>query len=148
MTFLARPQSSAYYPINPLPIVSPLGSTAGGTATWYLFFNFSAVGASFDYYLSDDAGFTSLPPLGFDIPWFVPANIDTSGYYVRLTVNSGTGPTTGSTGSWQILAAYQWTWVRATNGTTSGNYTIEIASDSGGSNVVTSVTGDFNFVKS
>lgn len=75
--------------------------------------------------------------------WFQPTTAGVgAGYWIRLTVNSGTSPTGGSpTATWlQMNSARSWSLTRTTIGTSSGNYTLEIASDSGGVTVVSSAT--------
>jgi hypothetical protein len=66
-----------------------------------------------------------------------------SGYWSRLVVNSGTNPNlgTGAVNTWQQLSsARSWGWNRTTTGSTVANCTLQIASDSGGSNIRASVT--------
>lgn len=74
--------------------------------------------------------------------WFSPNSLGIgAGYWVRMTVNSGTTPSGSSTGSWLSLAtARTWTLTRTSVGTTTANVTVAIATDSGGSNVVATRT--------
>lgn len=75
--------------------------------------------------------------------WFQPTTAGIgAGYWIRLTVNSGTSPTGGSpTATWlQLNSARSWSLTRTTIGTSSGNYTLQIASDSGGANIVSDAT--------
>ncbi len=76
-------------------------------------------------------------------PWFDPNSTGIgANYWVRMTVNSGTGGTfTGSTGTWLSLStARTWTLSRNTVGNGTRNVTLEIATDSGGTNVVATRT--------
>lgn len=85
---------------------------------------------------------------GFGAPtnfnWYGSAPITGIGntHWIRLTVNSGTAPNSGdSTAAWlQMNATRQWGLARTTIGTNTGNYTIQIATDSGGANIVSTVT--------
>jgi hypothetical protein len=76
--------------------------------------------------------------------WFEPntAAIGDS-YWARLTVNSGTAPSGSASGVWLALSTSRtWNWNRGTNGSTTCNATIQIASNASGSNVVSSATFD------
>ncbi len=83
--------------------------------------------------------------------WFLPTTggIGTS-YWVRLTLDSGTSPTSGDVvGSWlQITASRNWAWARTTVGITAAVCTLEISSDSGGATVVASCTFNVTVEKS
>jgi hypothetical protein len=59
-------------------------------------------------------------------------------YWVRGTVTSGSpGMTSGTSGSWLALSSAQsWTFSRSTLGQTLGVYTLEVASDAAGANIV------------
>lgn len=59
-------------------------------------------------------------------------------YWIRATNNSGTDPDTGpALSTWHALSTTrEWTWTRSSIGTTSGSIKVEIASDSGGTNIV------------
>jgi hypothetical protein len=72
--------------------------------------------------------------------WFSPpGGTPGASYWARLTVNSGTGPSGSAIGAWiAISTAPQWTLSRSTTGTTTGSYTIQIASDAAGANIVAS----------
>ena len=78
--------------------------------------------------------------------WFSPEapNIG-AGYWVRLTVTAGTGPSEGdATAAWLSLATLRsWSWRFTSNsgGFREGFITIEVASDSAGATVVASVSG-------
>ena len=79
--------------------------------------------------------------------WYTPNTPGIgSSYWARLDVNSGAAPdgTSPSTGVWHSLggADLNWEWTRTTNGITSANVTLRIASDSGGSTVVANNTYD------
>jgi hypothetical protein len=73
--------------------------------------------------------------------WFEPETVGIgSSYWIRLTVNSGTSPS-GTVGVWLALSSSRsWTLTRTTIGVSTGNYTLEIASDSGGVSVVASAS--------
>jgi hypothetical protein len=77
-----------------------------------------------------------------DHNWFRPPGGTPGGsYWARLTVNSGTGPSGSAVGSWIAISSVpQWTLSRSTNGTTTGTYTIQIASDAAGANILASGT--------
>lgn len=81
-------------------------------------------------------------PVAFN--WFsgAPATGIGNGYWIRLQVNSGNAPTSGSSvGSiLQLSATRSWTLTRTMIGTLSGNYTIQIFTDAGGVNMVSSTT--------
>lgn len=75
--------------------------------------------------------------------WYTPTtgSIGT-GYWVRATATSGS-LSSGTTGSWLQLNSAR-TWVRdnaGTEGTLSATLTLEIATDSGGVNIVATRTG-------
>lgn len=74
--------------------------------------------------------------------WFNPTIPGVgANYWIRLTVNSGTAPAGSATATWlQLNSARAWNLARTTIGTSTGNYTIQIASDSGGATIVSSVT--------
>jgi hypothetical protein len=78
-----------------------------------------------------------------DTNWATPTTGGVgNSYWVRGTVTSGSpGMTSGTSDTWlQLSSARAWTFSRSTIGTTSGVYTLEIASDSGGSNIITTNT--------
>lgn len=57
-----------------------------------------------------------------------------SGYWIRMTKNSGDSPTSGTLNTWQQLSsARTWEWDMAN---AEANVKLEIATDSGGSNIV------------
>lgn len=66
--------------------------------------------------------------------WVVPRSATVGDdYEMRMTVNSGNSPTTGTTGVWLALTSDRnYTLVRTVAGTSTGNWTLEIrrASDS------------------
>jgi hypothetical protein len=80
--------------------------------------------------------------------WFDPATSDVGvQYYFRLTLISGTLPTSGSAGVWLgpmfnnyygWPANFTWGWTRSINGTTNATWRIEIATDAAGTNIVAS----------
>ena len=63
-------------------------------------------------------------------------------YWIRATNNAGSNPTGGSgLGTWLKVAGSgssnrSWVWFRATVGTTTGSIKVEIATDSGGTDIV------------
>jgi hypothetical protein len=65
-----------------------------------------------------------------------------SSFWCRMSKNSGSDPTSGllSPTIYQLSSDREWTWQRTASGTTSANVTLQIASDSGMSNVVASAT--------
>lgn len=117
--------ASAGLPFNPIPVTSLGDTAAAGTATAGV--TFGADGA-----LTSSGSDSILSKSRWAAAGF-------PGGYIRVTLNSGTAPTTGTTGSWLALSsARSWSWQRATVGTTNANITIEIATDSGGTNVIAS----------
>lgn len=75
--------------------------------------------------------------------WYTPNGGDGSGYWVRATVTAGTTPS-GTVGSWVALTSDQaWGISRTTVGTTTSTFTLEIATDSGGSNIIFTRTGNY-----
>lgn len=71
--------------------------------------------------------------------WFTPTTTGIgSSYWVRVTKNSGANNTSGQAlGTWlQLSSNRSWTWVVTGNNSLSANLTIEIATDSLGSNIV------------
>lgn len=74
--------------------------------------------------------------------WNTPNATGVGAYYwIRVTLNSGTAPTTGTTGSWLALSSQRtFSWLRNASGTTTANITIEIASDSGGTVIAATKT--------
>lgn len=76
-----------------------------------------------------------------DTNWWRPtATSIGASYWVRATVNSGT-LSTGTSGSWlQLNAARSWTKSSTGAGVLTCNITLQVASDSGGANIVSSGT--------
>lgn len=74
--------------------------------------------------------------------WYSPTGgTPGNGYWIRCTVNSGTTPSGSATGTWlQLNTTRAWSLVRSGIGSVQCNCTIQIASDSGGSNIVASGT--------
>lgn len=74
--------------------------------------------------------------------WYKPATSGIgSSYWLRVTVNSGSSLTGSSTGTWlQLSTSRSFNLTSSGNGVLSTNITIEIATDSGGSNIVASAS--------
>jgi hypothetical protein len=74
--------------------------------------------------------------------WFSPTTSAAGdNYWIRLTVNSGTSPSSGTTGTWlQLNTNRSWDWVVSVNITITADVTIQIASDSGGTNIVSTAS--------
>jgi len=73
--------------------------------------------------------------------WLTPVEAGVgAGYWARLTVTSGTAPSSGSgAGAWVSLAAtVYWEWARSTVGSTTAVVKLEIATDAAGATVVAS----------
>lgn len=73
--------------------------------------------------------------------WFAPAQAGIgTGYWVRVTKNSGTNNTGGSAlGVWlSLTGSLFWGWSKATMGTIVANIDIDIATDALGANIVAS----------
>lgn len=80
--------------------------------------------------------------------WYTPTTVGIgSNYWVRMTLNSGDAFTTGTVGSYlQLSSSRAWTLQEAVIGTKTNSCTIQIATDSGGANVVASGTISFTAV--
>jgi hypothetical protein len=62
-------------------------------------------------------------------------------YWVRATLDSGTSPSGPALGSWhQLSSARAWALTQTSSGVSSCQLTIQIASDSGGSNILSTCT--------
>lgn len=74
------------------------------------------------------------------VEWNASQPTPTATYYIKATLDSGTIPTSGSTmTTWLALSSRRWwRWTETRNGfyTTTGTLKIEIATDSGGTNIV------------
>lgn len=77
--------------------------------------------------------------------WITPSGgTPGNSYWIRVSVTAGSNPNFSNpgVGSWLAMSSTRtWTWSRTTVGSNTATVTIEIASDSGGSNVVASRTG-------
>lgn len=96
--------------------------------------------------VSLNAGNTVAPTT---LAWYTPtvAGIGSS-YWARATIVSGSFSSGSGTGSWiAISGAPGWNRNRTTIGTTSVTFTLEIASDAGGANIVASATITLNAEK-
>lgn len=75
--------------------------------------------------------------------WIQPNGAAGSNYSIRLTVSSGTSPSSGPVGSWESLGStVTWELTRqgvSGAGSTTGTYLVEISSD-GGSTVIDSAS--------
>ena len=87
--------------------------------------------------LTNVSGTPSLSPSGSQ-SWVTPNNAGSGNTrWVRMTVNSGTTPAGLAAGTWTSLATDQTATLSAGPATTvDSNITISIATDSGGSNIV------------
>jgi hypothetical protein len=130
MTFAVRTFFGAGGVINPIPINS-FGRIALDPADATVTLEFDTDG---------DGSMQGNVTNAFE--WFSPVTPGIgTGYWIRLTVNSGTSPSGSAVGSWlQLSSARSWSLTRTTIGTFTGNYTLEIATDSGGTNIVASQT--------
>ena len=73
--------------------------------------------------------------------WYSPTTAVGASYWIRATVTVGT-LTSGTTGSWVSLASNQ-SWTKsATSGAASVTLTLDISTDSGGSVIVLTTTGN------
>ena len=142
MTFATRP---LFY-VNtggvqtPIPLSSPISFAGGGGGTSILEIQFGTNGV-LTRTVTDDGGSTSTTT-----NWYSPPATGVStGYYARLTVNSGTGPNgspTSPAATWLDLGSERiFKWEQASAGTLNANITLEIATDSGGVSVIATVTG-------
>lgn len=59
-------------------------------------------------------------------------------YYIRGQLDSGSNPTSGPTlGNWHVLTTErEWEWTQSSTGSNTGTLQIDIATDSGGTNIV------------
>lgn len=75
--------------------------------------------------------------------WYLPTSTGVgANYWVRMTVTAGSNPTVGTVGSWlQLSSNRAWTWTRTTTGVLSATVTVELATDSGGANIIATKTG-------
>ncbi len=76
------------------------------------------------------------------VAWYTPTTVGIgSTHWARCTVNSGTLSSATATGVWlDISTGRTWSRNRTTVGTNNANITIQIATDSGGTNIVASAT--------
>lgn len=116
---------------GPVPLPGGTASSAVFSGTATAFIQFTSAGhvtfspnssASHDWYLPNTTGIGS-------------------SYWIKATLAGGVGPTSGTLNTWLSLAAAQtWSNSLSTNGNRDTVLTIQIASDSSGSNIVTSGT--------
>jgi len=142
MSFACRPPAGGTPIVSPLPGGTSYATRIGASCTVSLFFNSDGtVSATKTAAASWNTG-----PVAHN--WFNPTLAGAgNAYWVRATINSGS-LTSGTTGAWTSLASNQsWVVTKAVIGVLSCNMTIEIASDSGGANIVTSgsytITAEF-----
>lgn len=69
--------------------------------------------------------------------WIIP-NSPTATYYIRAQNNAGSNPDTGpALNTWHALTSDRsWAWQQSTNGSKTGSIQVDIATDSGGTNIV------------
>ena len=81
--------------------------------------------------------------------WFAPAVAGVGAtYWVRATVNSGTSPSGQPVGSWlQLDVDRTWILSRSTVGITTCSLTFQIATDSGGANIIASGIGSITTIE-
>jgi len=118
-------------PITPFALV--LKSTASGVATCRL--DMLTDGSITTSGTGNQS--TCVPP-----NWALPLNAaNGTNFWVQMTINSGTAPTTGTVGVRQSLGLSPlWSWGRTGVGVTSANITIDIYSASSGGGPVFSIT--------
>ena len=101
-----------------------------------------------EYQLQNDGDEWSIKQQGADADegnWIEPKARADNGAYVRCTVNSGTLSGGDATGSWIALSTTRaWYVTQAGTGVTTANITVEIATDSGGTDVRASNTLDLH----
>ena len=138
MTFCAKPAGIYYRVIDPLPLTSQsISGGSQGTLEVYWEFRTTAI---VHQYLHDD-----VQNLLQVKDWYIPSQAVTTAHWVRMTVTAGSDP--NSPGSllkdtwYQLSANRQFGWVRSSAGTTTATVTFEIATDSGGSNIVGTKSG-------
>lgn len=114
-------------PVNPLP---------GGTVTRVVT---TPALATTNINVNTDGTLTGTDNAGTDFShaWFQPTGGSPgSSYWVRFTQVSGTAPDSGTLNTWLALSSNRSIGYSTTNGVKIGTFTIEIASDSGGTNIV------------
>ena len=71
------------------------------------------------------------------VEWANTAPNASTDYWIRATLDSGSNPSSGTMNTWlQLSSNRTWEWARGSVGVLTGVLQIEIASDSGGSNIV------------
>lgn len=75
-----------------------------------------------------------------NVDWGSPTGAGNgTGFYVRITVSSGSNPSEGTQGTWiSTNSDVTWSWSVAHPGTLTSSGTIEVASDSGGTDILDS----------
>lgn len=110
---------------------STSGDIAGAT------FTLQSDGGSFGNYFDNDGGSIVGSPL-----WYSPSTVGIgASYWCRYTVTSGSATTNGASG-WSQLSSNRSITKQASTGSAFCIFTIEIATDSIGSNVVFTKTGN------
>lgn len=133
MTFAARPNYASVEVVQPLPggtVQSTTITPSDASAT----LNFNRAGTV----TSSRAGAGSTVSHDWHLN---PTATVGDGFWVRATLAAGTTPTSGTIGSWtQLSATSTWNNTRTITGNKTSTLTIELATDSGGANIVTSGT--------
>lgn len=130
---LMRGMAVAYYG-NPGTDINP-SRTGAGTAGIQV----ASAGS-----INTDSSATSSPSYNnFEANWVTPTSYTgQQDHWVRFTVDSGTSPSGSGTGSWLALTSDRaWYLEESGSNLVQCGYTIEIATDSGGSNIVCSWSG-------
>lgn len=139
MSFACRFQSGALYPIPAIPLVGPYTSTGTGSDV-SLTINFKSDGTLVVSRVQGNSGSSTV----LDATWYSQAvsGIGTN-FYVRLDVSVGSAPNLGnSNGGWlRMNVSRDFGWQQSVAGSRTATCSFQIATDSGGSNVVSTVSG-------
>jgi len=126
--------SSVTIAMSVAPYITAGNANTSGSVTASFTLNSNGTCSALAAPITDEANYPS--------NWATPTTTGIgSSYWARVTVTSGT-LTSGTTGSWVQLSSNT-TWSKNTTGTGGATvlFTLEIASDSGGSNILVTKTG-------
>jgi hypothetical protein len=146
MSFACRPQNVVYAGstsgvLSPIALLDETDTrSGGGTATWTI--TLTVLG-KINWVANDNAGDETLQ----SVDWYLPESSVGNSYWCKLTRTNGTAPT-GSTGWVHCIAAEAvWYWSRATAGSTTGKFNLQISSDSAGATILASENVNFTLTR-